>query len=140
MAIERTFTMVKPDGTARQLTGEIVRRFADAGLKLVGLRMVQPDGWDAREFYAEHKGKDFYDGLVEYMTSGPVVACVLEGENAVKALRSLAGATNPAKADKGTIRGDFGLELPKNTIHGSDSPASAEREISFFFKPSDLVK
>lgn len=134
MAIEKTYTMIKPDGVANKHIGEIVNRFERAGLSIerMELGMVTPE--QAEENYQEHKGKPFYEGLIKYITSGPVVKMVVSGEGAVAKCRSLMGATNPAEAAPGTIRGDFGLELDANVIHGSDSVASAEREIGVFFK------
>ncbi len=139
MAIERTFSMVKPDGTSRNLIGEVLRRYENANLRIVALRYFPKGSWKPADFYKEHEGKAFYDGLVEYMSSDAVVAIAVEGENAVARVREIIGATNPAKADKGTIRGDFGLELPMNTVHASDSTTSAAREIGFFFAAKDLA-
>jgi nucleoside-diphosphate kinase len=130
---ERTFVMIKPDATARHLVGRIVARFEDAGLLIERLEqgVVTPE--QAKANYAEHEGKPFYEGLIAYITSGPVVKMVLRGPDAVVVCRKLMGATNPREAAPGTIRGDFGLELDANVVHGSDSPASAEREIGIFF-------
>jgi nucleoside-diphosphate kinase len=135
---ERTFALVKPDGVQRGLVGEIVRRFEKRGLQLIALKMVRIPGSMAEAYYAEHKGKPFYAGLLEYVTSGPVVAMVWEGESSVAIIRKTMGATDPAKAEPGTIRADFGLSIGRNVIHGSDSPASAGREISLFFKADEL--
>lgn len=133
MTIEKTYTMIKPDGVRNRHIGEIVNRFERAGLTVeqMKLEMVTPE--QAKENYAEHEGKPFYDGLIAYITSGPVVKMVVSGEGAVSKVRSLMGPTNPADAAPGTIRGDFGLTMDENVIHGSDSPESAAREISIFF-------
>ena len=131
--IEKTYTMIKPDGVRNGHIGEIVNRFERVGLTVerMELGMVPPE--QAKANYAEHEGKPFYDGLIAYITSGPVVKMVVSGENAVATVRKLMGATNPADAAPGTIRGDFGLTMDENVIHGSDSVASAEREIGVFF-------
>lgn len=138
--MERTYVMVKPDGVQRGLVSEVISRFERRGLKLVGLKMLQIPRELAEEHYGEHKGKPFFDALVSYITSSPVVAMVLEGKNAVAAVRDMMGATDPQKAAPGTIRGEFGLDIGRNVVHGSDSPASAEREIGLFFKPEELVE
>ncbi|NLN06066.1 MAG: nucleoside-diphosphate kinase [Firmicutes bacterium] len=137
--MERTFVMVKPDGVQRNLVGEIIRRFERKGFKLVGLKMMQVSGELAAKHYAEHKGKPFYGELIDFITSGPVVAMVWEGLNAVSVIRSMMGKTNPAEAAPGTIRGDFAVFMGNNVIHGSDSPESAEREINLFFAPDELL-
>lgn len=133
MAIEKTYTMIKPDGVRNGHIGEIVNRFERAGLTIeqMKLEMVTPE--QAQANYAEHEGKPFYESLITYITSGPVVKMVVSGEGAVSKVRTLMGATDPAQAAPGTIRGDFGLIMDENVIHGSDSPASAECEISIFF-------
>ncbi len=133
MAVERTYSMIKPDGVRNGHIGEIVNRFERAGLSIerMELGMVTLD--QAKENYAEHAGKPFYDGLIAYVTSGPVVKMVISGEGAVAKCRALMGATDPAQAAPGTIRGDFGLTMDENVIHGSDSVDSAEREIGVFF-------
>ena len=133
MAIERTYSMIKPDGVENRHVGEIISRIERAGLTLekMELTMVTPE--QAAENYKEHKGKPFYDGLISYITSGPVVKMVVAGEGAVAVMRKLMGATNCAQAAPGTIRGDFGLTVDRNVIHGSDSVESAEREIGVFF-------
>lgn len=131
--MERTYVMIKPDAVARGLVGRIVTRFEEVGLKLERMEYGTLARETAEANYAEHVGKPFYEGLIGYVTSGPVVRMVLSGTGAVAIARKLIGATNPAEAAPGTIRGDFGLELDANVIHGSDSPASAEREISIFF-------
>ena len=133
MAIERTYSMIKPDGVENRHVGEIISRIERAGLtiKKMELTMVTPE--QAAENYKEHEGKPFYDGLISYITSGPVVKMVVAGEGAVAVMRKLMGATNCAQAAPGTIRGDFGLTVDRNVIHGSDSVESAEREIGVFF-------
>ncbi|WP_257300085.1 nucleoside-diphosphate kinase [Haloarchaeobius sp. FL176] len=138
---ERTFVMVKPDGVQRGLTGEIVSRFEDRGLKLVGAKFMQIDQDLAEEHYGEHEGKPFFDGLVEFITSGPVMAMVWEGDDAIRQVRHMMGETDPAESAPGTIRGDFGLDLGRNVIHGSDheDPGSNEREIDLFFDEDELV-
>ncbi len=133
MAIEKTYTMIKPDGVANKHIGEIVNRFERVGLTIERMELGMVSAEEAATNYAEHEGKPFYEGLIAYITSGPVVKMVVSGENAVATVRKLMGATNPADAAPGTIRGDFGLELDANVIHGSDSVASAEREIGVFF-------
>ncbi|WP_256300171.1 nucleoside-diphosphate kinase [Haloarchaeobius salinus] len=138
---ERTFVMVKPDGVQRGLTGEIISRFEDRGLKLVGAKFMQIDQELAEEHYGEHEGKPFFDGLVEFITSGPVMAMVWEGDDAIRQVRTMMGETDPADSAPGTIRGDFGLDLGRNVIHGSDheDPGSNEREIDLFFDEDELV-
>ncbi len=137
--MERTYTMIKPDGVQRGLVGEIISRFEKKGLKIVGLKMLQIPGEMAETHYGEHKGKPFFGPLVDYITSSPVVALVLEGKDAVSVAREMMGATNPLKAAPGTIRATYGMDIGRNVIHGSDSMASAEREISIFFKPEELT-
>lgn len=138
MAVERTLSIIKPDAVARNLIGDIIARFEHSGLRIVAARMIRLTEQQARGFYAEHEGKGFFKDLVAYMTSGPVVVQVLEGDGAVAANRKLMGATNPRDAEAGTIRADFAESLEANAVHGSDSPASAEREISFFFTADDI--
>ncbi|MBQ9043468.1 MAG: nucleoside-diphosphate kinase [Eggerthellaceae bacterium] len=133
MAIQKTYTMIKPDGVRNGHVGEIVNRFERAGLKIEQMRLEMVTPKQAKANYAEHEGKPFYEGLIAYVTSGPVVKMVVSGEGAVAKVRSLMGSTNPAEAAPGTIRGDFGLTMDENVIHGSDSPESAEREIGVFF-------
>lgn len=130
---QKTYTMIKPDAVARGLVGKIVTRFEEVGLKIERMELGMVTAEQAAANYVEHQGKPFYDGLVAYITSGPVVKMVVSGENAVGVCRKLMGATNPAEAAPGTIRGDFGLVMDANVIHGSDSPESAEREIAIFF-------
>ena len=131
--IEKTYTMIKPDGVRNGHIGEIVNRFERVGLTVERMELGMVTEELAKANYAEHEGKPFYDGLIAYITSGPVVKMVVSGENAVATVRKLMGATNPADAAPGTIRGDFGLTMDENIIHGSDSVASAEREIGVFF-------
>lgn len=139
IVMEKTFLMVKPDGVQRQLIGEIVSRFERKGFQLVGAKLMAVSEDLAGEHYAEHKERPFFGELVEFITSGPVFAMVWQGENVIATARHMMGATNPKDAAPGTIRGDFGLTVGKNVIHGSDSTASAEREISLFFKEEELV-
>ena len=136
MADQRTFVMIKPDGVERGLVGDVIGRLEAKGLRLEDARMLSIDEELASRHYAEHVDKAFYGDLLAFITSGPVVAMVWSGEDAVAMCRSLMGATDPAEAAPGTIRGDYGLEITKNIVHGSDSPASAEREIRIFFEPS----
>lgn len=130
---QKTYCMIKPDAVSRGLVGRIVARFEEVGLRIERMELGMVSREEAAANYAEHEGKPFYNGLVEYITSGPVVKMVVSGPEAVKVCRKLMGATNPAEAAPGTIRGDFGLVLDANVIHGSDSPESAEREIGIFF-------
>ena len=138
MAIERTLSIIKPDAVAKNVIGEIYGRFEKAGLKVVAAKMLQLNDDSAGGFYAEHKGKPFFADLIEFMTSGPVMVQVLEGEAAVALNRELMGATNPTEAAAGTIRADFAKSIDANAVHGSDSPTSAEREISYFFKADEI--
>lgn len=138
VSVERTFSMIKPGALQRRLVGEILSRVERKGLRVVAAKMMTIDRGLAERHYAEHLGKPFYAGLIDYMTSGPVLALVVEGENAIGALRSLAGPTAPAEAPAGTIRGDFGCRTQRNLIHASDSPASAAREIALFFSNEDI--
>ena len=133
MAREDTFIMVKPDGVRRRLVGEVISRFEAKGLDLQRLEMVLPDDAIAAAHYAEHEGKPFYEGLIEFITSGPVVAMQWSGESAIAVARVMMGVTDPAVALPGTIRGDFGLEGGENIVHGSDSPESAARELALWF-------
>ena len=137
--MERTLILVKPDAMQRGLAGEIIGRLERRGLRIVGLRLLQVDEAMAKRHYAEHEGKPFFAGLVEYITSSPIVAAVLEGSNAVAAARQTMGVTRPTEAAPGTIRGDFGLEVGRNLVHGSDSPESAEREIGIFFEGQPIA-
>jgi nucleoside-diphosphate kinase len=131
--MDRTLILVKPDAFARSLTGEIVARFERKGLKIVALKLMTLTDDLAQRHYAEHEGKPFFGELVEFITSGPLVAMVLEGRDAVKAARQVIGATNPLEATTGSIRGDFAIEVGKNLVHGSDAPESAARESALFF-------
>ena len=140
MAVERTLSIIKPDAVANNVIGEIYSRFEKAGLKIVAAKMLQLSDESAGGFYAEHKGKGFYDDLIEFMTSGPVVVQVLEGENAVTLNRELMGATNPENAEQGTIRKLYALNVQENSVHGSDSVENAKIEIEFFFDDKDIVE
>nr|WP_297055890.1 nucleoside-diphosphate kinase [Thermosulfurimonas sp.] len=137
--MERTLALVKPDGVSRNLIGEVLRFFEQAGLKIIAMKMLRLSKKEAQEFYNVHRDKPFYDSLTDYMSSGPIVALVLEGENAISRCREIMGATNPAEAAEGTIRKSLGLDKEKNTVHGSDSPESAAREIAFFFSERELL-
>ena len=139
MAIERTYAMVKPDGVKRGLVGEVVSRIEAKGFKIVGMKLMQIPRETAEKHYGEHKGKPFFEGLVNFITSGPVVAMVIEGENAILEWRKMMGATNPADAQLGTIRGDFASTIDENVAHGSDAPETAEREIGIFFEANELL-
>jgi nucleoside-diphosphate kinase len=139
MAVERTLSILKPDATRRNLTGQINARFEAKGLKIVAQKRIHLTPDQAGLFYAEHKARPFYNDLKGFMSSGPVVVQVLEGEGAIQANRDIMGATNPANAAPGTIRKDFAESIDANSVHGSDSPASAAREISFFFSELELV-
>ena len=132
--MDRTLILVKPDAFARGLTGEIIARFERKGLRIAALQHMTLDEAKAKQHYAEHEGKPFFGELVEFITSGPLVALVLEGHEAVTAARQVIGATNPLEAAPGSIRGDFALEIGQNMVHGSDSPESAEREAKLFFR------
>jgi nucleoside-diphosphate kinase len=131
---------VKPDGVERILVGEVVGRFEKRGLKLVGMKFMKVTKEMAEQHYGEHKGKPFYEGLVSYITSGPIVAMALEGKSAVALARQVIGATKPLEAAPGTIRGDLAVEIGRNIVHGSDSPENGQREISIFFKPEEIVE
>jgi len=135
---QRTLVLVKPDGVQRTLVGEIIRRLESRGLKLLGLKLMRVSAGLAGRHYAEHQAKPFYPGLISFITSGPVVAMVWEGREAVVVVRALMGTTDPLKALPGTIRGDLALDLGMNLIHGSDSPARAETEISLFFEATEI--
>jgi nucleoside-diphosphate kinase len=136
---ERTLVLIKPDAMQRRLAGEILSRFEDRGLTVRAAKLVHVDQELADEHYAEHRDKPFFDELVEFITSSPTLALVLEGESAVQVVRTTMGATNPVDSAPGTIRGDFALAMPDNLVHGSDSPASAEREIALWFSDGELV-
>ena len=137
--MERTLILAKPDAVQRGLIGEVVTRFERRGLQIVGMKLVHVATALAREHYKEHVGKPFFKGLVDYITSTPVLAMVVEGPNAIEICRTTIGATNPVAATPGSIRGDFGVEVGRNLVHGSDSAKSAKREIKLFFKASELV-
>ena len=139
MAIQRTLSIVKPDAVAKNVIGEIYNRFEKAGLKIVAAKMKQLTAEDAQRFYAVHEGKPFYDDLVAFMTSGPVMIQVLEGEDAIALNRELMGATNPQEAAPGTIRADFAKSIDANAVHGSDAPETAAYEIGVFFTEDDIV-
>lgn len=138
MALERTFSIVKPDGVARNLIGEVLGRFEKAGLKVVAAKLTHLSKAQAEGFYAVHKARPFFNDLVAYMISGPVLLQVLEGENAVLKNREIMGATDPKKADKGTIRADLAESIEANTVHGSDSPENAAIEIAYFFAQTEI--
>ena len=138
MAVERTLSIIKPDAVAKNVVGQIISRFEQAGLRVVAAKMVQLSQSDAEGFYAEHSARPFFKDLVGFMTSGPVVVQVLEGEGAVLKNRELMGATNPKEAAAGTIRADFAESIDANAVHGSDSAASAAREVAYFFAETDL--
>ncbi len=137
--MERTLILVKPDGVQRGLMGEIVARFERRGLKLLGMKFIQMSQELANQHYAVHKERPFFNDLVSYITSGPVLAMVWEGKDAIAAARSTIGATKPAEATPGSIRGDFGMEIGRNLVHGSDSPENGVKEANLFFKPEELV-
>jgi nucleoside-diphosphate kinase len=139
MATERTFSIIKPDATERNLTGKINAVFEEAGLRIVGQRRIRMTREQAQQFYAEHKERPFFGELVDFMTSAPVVVQVLEGENAILAHREVMGATNPANAAEGTIRKLFAKSVGENSVHGSDGPEAAKREIALFFKDEEIV-
>ena len=138
--VERTLSIVKPDAVASGHIGEILEYFEHDGLRIAAAKLIRLTPDQAREFYAEHKERPFYNDLVSYMTSGPVLVQVLEGEDAVARNRRIMGPTNPSNAQEGTIRHDFGTDIQRNAVHGSDSTASAKREVSFFFKDSEIIK
>lgn len=136
--MERTFIAIKPDGVKRALIGKIISRIEDKGFKIVAMKMLQVDEELASKHYAEHIGKPFYPSLVKFITSGPIIAMVVEGENVISDMRQIMGKTNPQNAEVGTIRGDFSPEMSYNIIHGSDSPESAAREMALYFKPEEI--
>ncbi len=139
MSLERTFSIVKPDAVKRNLIGAIYQRIESAGLSIIAAKMVHLTREQAEGFYAEHKGREFFEPLVEFMTSGPIMVQVLEGDNAIQNYRDLMGKTNPEEALAGTIRSDYALSMRHNSVHGSDSPQSAAREIAFFFTDSEVL-
>ncbi len=137
--MERTLIIVKPDAVQRGLVGEIISRFERRGLKIVGMKLMQIDDALARRHYSIHEGKPFFEGLIEYITSAPVVVMVLEGNDVIQIVRRTMGATNPAEAAAGTIRADYGLEIGRNLVHGSDAPDTAAREVALFFEDDELI-
>ncbi len=139
MAVERTFSIIKPDATRRNLTGKINARFEEKGLRIVAQRRIWMSRQQAEQFYAVHKARPFFNDLCTFMTSGPVVVQVLEGENAIARNREIMGATNPANAAAGTIRKDFAESIEANSVHGSDSPETAAGEIAYFFSGTEIV-
>lgn len=139
MAVERTLSIIKPDATRRNITGQIVARFEEAGLRIVAQKRIHLTRKQAEGFYAVHAERAFYNDLVEYMCSGPIVVQVLEGDNAIQRNRQVMGATNPANAEAGTIRKDLGVNVQENSVHGSDAPETARNEIAYFFAATELV-
>ncbi len=140
MANERTLSIIKPDGLEKGLIGKVIARFEEQGLKPVAVRLARLSKGEAEGFYAVHKARPFFGSLVEFMTSGPVVLMVLEGENAIARNREIMGATNPANAAPGTLRKDFATSVEKNTVHGSDSPENAKIEIAYFFRETEIAQ
>jgi nucleoside-diphosphate kinase len=136
--MERSLVLIKPDAMQRGLAGAIISRLEQRGLKLVAIKMLHLDRALARRHYAVHAGKPFFDGLVDYISSAPIIAIIFEGESAIEVARKTMGATDPAKAEPGTIRGDFGLDIERNTVHGSDSVETAEEEIKLFFSQDEI--
>ncbi|MEL6111476.1 MAG: nucleoside-diphosphate kinase [Pseudomonadota bacterium] len=139
MALERTFSILKPDATRRNITGKVIAKFEEGGLRVVASKRIHMTNEQAGGFYAVHKERPFFGELVEFMTSGPVIVQVLEGENAIARNREIMGATNPAEADAGTIRAEFAESIGENTVHGSDGPDTAKEEIAFFFNDDEIV-
>jgi nucleoside-diphosphate kinase len=139
MAIERTLSIVKPDAVARNLIGEILRKFEAAGLRIAATKLIRLTPERAQGFYAVHKARPFFQGLCDYMSSGPILVSVLEGENAIAKNREVMGATDPAKATPGTIRKEFGKDIEQNAVHGSDAAETAATEIAFFFRPDEIL-
>ncbi len=138
--LQRSLVLAKPDAVQRGLATEVMRRLEQRGLKIVGLKFMRIDEALAKRHYAEHEGKPFFNGLVDYITSAPVIAAVFEGSDAITAIRTVVGATNPAEAAPGSIRADLGMERGRNLVHASDSPESGAREIALFFQPSELIE
>jgi len=136
--MEKSLVLIKPDAMQRGLAGAIISRLEKLGLRLVAMKMLHPSKALAKRHYAVHKNKPFYDSLVNYISSAPIIACVFEGKGAVAVIRKAMGATDPAKAEKGTIRGDFGLDIERNSVHGSDSIATAEEEVKLFFAEGEI--
>lgn len=139
MALERTFSIIKPDATARNITGKVIAKLEEGGLRVVAQKRIHMSQQQAEGFYAVHKERPFFNDLVAFMTSGPVVVQVLEGENAIARNREIMGATNPAEADEGTIRKEFAENIERNSVHGSDAPETAAEEIKFFFDDAEIV-
>jgi nucleoside-diphosphate kinase len=137
--MQRTLIILKPDCVQRRLTGEVLRRFEAKGLRIAALKLIQVDRSLGERHYGEHKGKPFFDGLIEFITGGPVIVGVLEGNEAIAVVRSMLGATNGTAAAPGTVRGDFSISKQNNLVHGSDSPESAQREIALWFKPEEIL-
>ena len=137
--VERTLSIIKPDAVQRNLQGAILKMIQEAGLKIIAMKMIRLTKENAQAFYAEHKEKPFFDSMTTNMSSGPVVVSVLEGENAISRYRQLMGATNPANAEEGTIRKKYALDIERNSVHGSDTPETAAREIAFFFNQMEIV-
>jgi nucleoside-diphosphate kinase len=137
--LQKTFVMIKPDGVERGLVGPIISRIEAKGFKLVGLKMLRMSEEMAGRHYAEHRDKPFFQELIDFITASPVVAMAWEGDGVIEGVRRLMGSTNPLEAEPGTIRGDYGIYISKNVIHGSDSPASAERELQLFFRPEEIL-
>lgn len=140
MALERTLSIIKPDAVAKNVVGQVIARFEKAGLRVVAARMMQLSQEQAESFYDVHRGRPFFNDLVKFMISGPVLVQVLEGENAIKVNRDVMGATNPKEAAPGTIRADFAVSIDENAVHGSDAEDTAKREIAFFFKDNEVCK
>lgn len=140
MALERTLAIIKPDSLEKGIIGEICSRIEDANLKIVGMKMLKLNNQRAEGFYAVHKGKDFFESLVKFMTSGPVAMLVLEGEGAIARWRETMGTTNPEDAAEGSIRRDFGTNIERNAVHGSDAPDTAKFEVAYFFEPNEIVQ
>jgi nucleoside-diphosphate kinase len=138
--VERTLVIVKPDGVQRGLIGPIITRLEQRGLKIVGMKLMQITPALARKHYAIHEGKPFFDGLIQYITSSPVVVMVVEGKKAIETVRATMGATNPVTAAPGTVRADYALEIGRNLVHGSDGPETAKTEVALFFKPEELLE
>jgi len=138
--MENSFVMMKPDTVQRRIMGKVLSRFEEKGLQLVGMKLIQIDEALAKEHYGEHAEKPFFNDLVSYITSSPALAMVIKGEDSISLIRKIVGATNPKEADLGTVRGDFALDMGRNVIHASDSPASAEREISLFFDEDEICE
>ena len=136
---ELTLSIIKPDAVKRDLCGKIIQKIEDGGLRIKGLKMLQLSREEARGFYAVHREKPFFESLTDFMSSGPIVVAILGGEGAIDKYRGIMGSTNPAEADSGTIRKEFGLDIEKNSVHGSDSPENAEIEISYFFSKLEMV-